>query len=290
MSKENTHKVTMIPATDISFQEDDDLRRFQQLESTEYETGIKELSENIKAVGLLNPLIVIPGKKASYTVVAGNRRLQACMLAGWTKIPCVIRQNQDNFELAFSEQIQRVDLTDVERGVWIDRAVGHLKEISPYKDSEMPINNVLIHLSGILGKSPRTLAAWRQMAKGFTPEERQRVVNGQSAYAIQKEHAAVSGNVGGKPTADGKPAKVRKELTTEEKVARELAKSIKTHATSFVKSAEKMREILQFIFENQIEYRSDKKLIGAFKALQKAVAVTEKALSKQKPVIAINHV
>lgn len=48
---------------------------------------IDDLSENIKRVGLLEPLVVIPSKKQkSYYVISGNRRLKALISLGFKKV------------------------------------------------------------------------------------------------------------------------------------------------------------------------------------------------------------
>lgn len=47
---------------------------------------IHDLADNIKKVGLLETLVVIPsGKRGSYFVISGNRRLKALILLGFTK-------------------------------------------------------------------------------------------------------------------------------------------------------------------------------------------------------------
>ena len=58
---------------------------------------ISELTESIKAKGVLQPLTVIPkmdeqGDIAgdNYTVLIGHRRMAAAKAAGETKVPCVI--------------------------------------------------------------------------------------------------------------------------------------------------------------------------------------------------------
>ena len=48
---------------------------------------IDDLADNIKRVGLLENLVVIPsGKGKSYYVISGNRRLKALISLGITKI------------------------------------------------------------------------------------------------------------------------------------------------------------------------------------------------------------
>lgn len=48
---------------------------------------IDDLEDNFKNVGLLETLVVIPsGKRGSYFVISGNRRLKALISLGFTKI------------------------------------------------------------------------------------------------------------------------------------------------------------------------------------------------------------
>lgn len=81
------------------------------------ELKIKELSDSIRNHGLAQPLIVtssvVPGE---YELIAGERRLRACKLAGLKEIPCIIRQANDKerFQLSLIENIQRENLNAIE--------------------------------------------------------------------------------------------------------------------------------------------------------------------------------
>lgn len=56
------------------------------------ETGLKGLSNAIAKMGVIHPLIVRPGTVAGrYTVIAGERRRQAAILAGETSLPVLVR-------------------------------------------------------------------------------------------------------------------------------------------------------------------------------------------------------
>lgn len=56
------------------------------------ETGLKGLSNAIGKMGVIHPLIVRPGTVAGrYTVIAGERRRQAAILAGETSLPVLVR-------------------------------------------------------------------------------------------------------------------------------------------------------------------------------------------------------
>lgn len=57
--------------------------------------GIAELAGSIKAIGLLNP-IVVRERKSGYELAAGRRRIAAAELLGWTEIPAFVRVLTDD--------------------------------------------------------------------------------------------------------------------------------------------------------------------------------------------------
>lgn len=78
---------------------------------------LQELADSIKENGLIEPLVVSPGKSEdTYVLVAGERRLRACELAGLPRVPVSVRQtnDQEKLELALVENIQREDLNPLE--------------------------------------------------------------------------------------------------------------------------------------------------------------------------------
>ncbi len=83
---------------------------------------LSELTESIRAKGILQPLTVIPDmnnygeiKGDSYTVLIGHRRMAAAKAAGETKVPCVIIledvNEKEQLEIMLMENIQRSSLT-----------------------------------------------------------------------------------------------------------------------------------------------------------------------------------
>lgn len=76
---------------------------------------IQELSDSIKANGLIQPLIVRKTTKG-YELIAGERRWRAAKLAGLKQVPIVIRRTTDKevLELALIENIQREDLNCID--------------------------------------------------------------------------------------------------------------------------------------------------------------------------------
>jgi ParB family chromosome partitioning protein len=79
------------------------------------EENLEELSQSIKANGLVQPIIVRK-KGSAYELIAGERRWRASQRAGLKKIPAVIKDIADDklLELALIENIQRQELNAIE--------------------------------------------------------------------------------------------------------------------------------------------------------------------------------
>jgi len=78
--------------------------------------SLVELAESIREHGILEPL-VIAKTPAGYQIIAGERRWRASKLAGFTRLPCVVRETttQGMLEMSLVENVQRVDLNPIER-------------------------------------------------------------------------------------------------------------------------------------------------------------------------------
>jgi ParB family chromosome partitioning protein len=79
---------------------------------------LTELAESIRENGLLQPLIVRPrsGGRASWELVAGERRLRAVSQLGWDEVPALVREVDDPtlLVLALVENLQREELGPLE--------------------------------------------------------------------------------------------------------------------------------------------------------------------------------
>ena len=77
---------------------------------------LENLAASIREHGVIQPLIVSPGKNGVYILIAGERRLQASRNAGLKTVPVVIRHATDQqlLELAIIENVQRADLNAIE--------------------------------------------------------------------------------------------------------------------------------------------------------------------------------
>ncbi|GAA0916841.1 ParB/RepB/Spo0J family partition protein [Nonomuraea longicatena] len=80
------------------------------------EERLKELSESIKEVGLLQPIVVRSIGGSDYELIMGERRLRASKLAGLDHVPAIVRNTQDDDLLrdALIENLQREQLNALE--------------------------------------------------------------------------------------------------------------------------------------------------------------------------------
>lgn len=86
------------------------------------EEALKELAQSIKAVGVIQPIIVCrEGER--YSIVAGERRYRAARLAGLEEIPAIVRdwENQTRLEAALIENLQRDDLNPIEEAMGVKK-------------------------------------------------------------------------------------------------------------------------------------------------------------------------
>ena len=78
---------------------------------------LSDLEASLKATGLLQPITVRPAVGGSgFELIAGERRLRAATNAGWTEIPAVVKELDDQtlLTLALVENLQRSDLNPIE--------------------------------------------------------------------------------------------------------------------------------------------------------------------------------
>lgn len=79
------------------------------------EDALIDLTESIRAKGVLSPLLVVQ-KGDEYILVAGERRLRAAKNAGLSKVPAMVRvlDEADMAQIALIENVQRTDLNAIE--------------------------------------------------------------------------------------------------------------------------------------------------------------------------------
>jgi len=81
--------------------------------------NLEELTNSIKEQGVIQPIVVRPGKlsdEGKYEIIAGERRWLAAQNAGLHEVPVVVLNVDDVklLEFAIVENVQRVDLNPIE--------------------------------------------------------------------------------------------------------------------------------------------------------------------------------
>ncbi|HUR98740.1 MAG TPA: ParB/RepB/Spo0J family partition protein [Pyrinomonadaceae bacterium] len=96
---------------------------------------LTELTDSIKEIGVLEPLLVHPTDDGRFMIIAGERRWRASQLAGLTEVPCIEMAVDEKgiAEIALIENLQRKDLT-----VWEEAdGLASLKERFGYTQDEI---------------------------------------------------------------------------------------------------------------------------------------------------------
>jgi ParB family chromosome partitioning protein len=88
--------------------------------------ALSELADSIRQYGVLQPLLVAPGKNDTYILIAGERRLRASIMAGRGTVPVIVSEytTQQIAEIALIENLQRKDLH------YLEEAEGYEKLVS----------------------------------------------------------------------------------------------------------------------------------------------------------------
>jgi ParB family chromosome partitioning protein len=88
-----------------------------QTRKTFDEKALLDLAQSIRVQGVLQPIVVRPGKDGSFRLILGERRLRAARLAGMEEIPAIIKRvsDQQAAEMTVVENLQRQDLNCVDQ-------------------------------------------------------------------------------------------------------------------------------------------------------------------------------
>lgn len=98
----------LIPIDEISHRPNQVRQEFNQ-------ESLHELAENIRQIGILQPVLVRPTDNG-YELIAGERRLRAAIIAELKLIPALIREMTDEEvrQAEFFENVHRENLTNIE--------------------------------------------------------------------------------------------------------------------------------------------------------------------------------
>ena len=87
--------------------------------------ALKELSDSIRTLGLIQPITVRKSGQDRYQIISGERRFRACKMAGLDMIPAYVREADDQgmLEMAIVENIQRENLDPIEIALSYQRLI-----------------------------------------------------------------------------------------------------------------------------------------------------------------------
>jgi ParB family transcriptional regulator, chromosome partitioning protein len=79
--------------------------------------ALQELADSIAVQGVVQPIVVRPGKDGRFTLILGERRLRASARLGNTTIPAIVKRvsEQQAAEMTLVENLQREDLNCIEQ-------------------------------------------------------------------------------------------------------------------------------------------------------------------------------
>jgi ParB family chromosome partitioning protein len=135
--------------------------------------ALEDLCASIKQYGLMQPVVVRQINQCDYELIAGERRLRACRMAGLSQISAVVVRvgGTDSAVMALVENIQRENL-------------GYIEEAEAFCTLLSEHGITQEELSARLGKSQSTIANKIRILK-LSPEIRQKL----SENNLSERHA-----------------------------------------------------------------------------------------------------
>lgn len=145
------------------------------------ESEISELSQSIKTLGVLQPVLLRPhpSKQGRFELVAGERRFRAAQVAGIKEIPANIKALNDKqaLEIALVENIQRSNLNPIE-------------EAGAYERLMTQLNLSQAEIADRVGKDRTTVANLVRLLK-LPPEVREMIRSGSLSTGHAKAILAI---------------------------------------------------------------------------------------------------
>jgi len=128
---------------------------------------LQELANSLKENGIIQPIIVTTKDEGEYELIAGERRLEASKLAGFSEIPVIIRSVSPKEQLQFAiiENVQREDLTAIE-------------EAKAYQQLNEEFKLTHAQISEIVGKDRATITNFIRLLK-LSDNVQQMILNNQ---------------------------------------------------------------------------------------------------------------
>jgi ParB/RepB/Spo0J family partition protein len=253
---------------------------------------LKELSDNIKEMGVIQPILVVERARGRYEIVAGERRWKACKQAGVSTIPAIIMDTQDEGEIlekALAENIMRADLTPIEREnavyeLWMRFGAGN-------PENKNPKYGTMAEISRKFGKSDDWASRLIESYKA------RRGIKSVGTHALYTDEVIVIKNLDDKTKNKMAEALAENKLSRDGHKVREIAGVLK-------EAPEKARpHIVDALAEGVVQVDEVKKIVDVCKdeeevktlleipktkgktELHKTISIIERSRKEKKPVI-----
>jgi ParB family chromosome partitioning protein len=164
--------LTLVPLSSVVPNPDQPRKHFA-------EEALADLAASIKTRGLLQP-IVVRRTSDGYGLLAGERRFRAAKIAGLDRVPALIREGDDDLEVALIENLQREDLSPleeaealallIERHGYSHREVADLLGKSrPYVSNTLALNKLPESVKADLHREGRNMS--REILMGIARQD-----------------------------------------------------------------------------------------------------------------------
>lgn len=125
---------------------------------------LMELAESIKKYGIIQPVILKKEQYGTYTLIAGERRTRAAVMAGLKKVPAIIRDDneKDAAILSLVENVQRENLS------YIEEATAYKRLMDEYGFSQQEIAKHVGKKQSTISNKIRLLALPEEIIEELT--------------------------------------------------------------------------------------------------------------------------
>ena len=208
---------------------------------------LSELSESIKAQGVIQPIVVRELSPGKFEIVAGERRWRASQEAGLAEVPVVVRELDDRTVIAMAliENIQREDLNPLEEAQSLQRLIGefsltHAEAAEAVGRSRAAVSNLLRLLE--LPPAIRALLEARRLEMGharalltLSPDLASKLASdaAEQGWSVREVEHRAQQFAAGKVPVNGKKAKPAKAAPQPDiaSLETELSESLGTRVT-----------------------------------------------------------
>ena len=153
------------------------------------ETNLQDLTNSIKARGMIQPIIVRKSNddKSKFEIIAGERRWLAAQRAGFHNVPVVLTEADDlkSLEFAIVENVQRNDLNPLEE------ARGYKRLIDEFSYDQEKVSSFIGKSRSYITNSLRILTLPEDVIKLI---ESQKLTTGHAKILVGLENASFVAN------------------------------------------------------------------------------------------------